>query len=83
MPMLEHIMNEMDVQAMLNPNLIGPRLEAVCGRVGGRSFSFSSRQLTSAPRSRIMRLENLIEDHPMTALGNVPSHANDTAIPRL
>jgi uncharacterized protein len=47
-------------------------LEAVCGRVGGWSFPFGSGQLTSARRSRIMQLENLIEDHPMTALGNVP-----------
>jgi hypothetical protein len=69
MPILERNMNTIDVQAMLNPNLIGPRLEAVCGRVGGRSFPFGSGQLTSARRSRIMRLENLIEDHPMTALG--------------
>ena len=52
--------------------LIGPRLEAVCGPVGGRSFPFGSGQLTTARRGRIMRLENLIEDHPMTALGNVP-----------
>ena len=54
---IEHIMNMMDVQVMLNPNPVGPRLEAVYVRVGGRPFPFGSGQLTSARRSRIMWLE--------------------------
>jgi len=68
----EHIMNMLDVQVMLNPNPDRTSLGSCLGPRRRTAFSVRFRTIDECAAQQDHVVGNLIEDHPMTALGNVP-----------
>ena len=65
-------MNMLDVQVMLNPNPDRTSLgSCLCPR-RRTAFSVRFRTIDECAAQQDHVVGNLIEDHPMTALGNVP-----------